>query len=145
LDPSGLFSIAGRRVTPTVEQVSNFAAGFGDAASIGLTARARILINGFDPANRCTASYGLGGIAGIADSLGAGFLGTSRAIAVANSELAVAPIVRGVSTQLTVDSRMAEATQAVEAAYAKDLGTWAGVELAGKLFGGAIAGPSDCC
>ena len=71
-DPSGLFSL------PGLDDISDFAAGFGDAVTeplglIGLPTTASIRRNlGWDNADYCSGAYGVGELAGLGTSFVAG-------------------------------------------------------------------------
>lgn len=71
IDPEGLLSIS----IPSLRDVSNAAAGFGDTASFGLTSKIRQAI-GSDYVDYCSGAYTGGGLAGgavgAATSVGAG-------------------------------------------------------------------------
>uniref|UniRef100_UPI003218032E RHS repeat-associated core domain-containing protein n=1 Tax=uncultured Arthrobacter sp. TaxID=114050 RepID=UPI003218032E len=71
IDPEGLLSIS----IPSLRDVSNAAAGFGDTASFGLTSKIRQAI-GSDYVDYCAGAYTGGGLAGgavgAATSVGAG-------------------------------------------------------------------------
>lgn len=66
VDPTGLFRIFGHRVTPTLQEASDFSAGFGDTVTLGGTdwIRERMGVNGV--VNKCSGWYTAGGYAGSA-------------------------------------------------------------------------------
>ena len=75
IDPSGL--ILGIPGTPSGEDISNFAAGFGDTASFGITRRIRAAL-GVDYVDYCSSAYGYGGRAATGVEVATGVAGAAK-------------------------------------------------------------------
>lgn len=64
IDPSGHLRVGGLKVLPSLQDTSDFAAGFGDGASFGITQRIRREIGVDDVVGYCSSNYTGGNIAG---------------------------------------------------------------------------------
>jgi RHS repeat-associated protein len=92
IDPTGQIGI------PSLEDVSNFAAGFGDTVSLGATQAIRQAL-GVDNVDYCSGAYGDGGYAGVATGMALGGAGIIRgagaaATAAADDVSSVAQVIK---------------------------------------------------
>jgi RHS repeat-associated protein len=134
VDPSGTISL---------DDASNAVAGFGDAASLGASAKVREWINGgCDPVDRDSGWYKGGDIAGEVASTVSGFGGTARAVQTAYKATKYARSLAGPKRANEVRD---EGLQKIEKQIYRDTGTQLAKEAGGSTAVDQVPSPSGSC
>jgi len=132
-DPTGLFG------WPSLQQVSDFSAGFGDTVTFGLTAAARRGLGSDGVVDRSSGSY-LGG--GITGGVTAG-IATGAGVAAGVARLGVTSRAATLGTAASVDAAAGAASEAGNAWAAGRPLNFATIGTAGLL--GAAGGAAGAC
>lgn len=123
VDPTGL--ILGIPGTPSVENLSDFAAGFGDTVTLGGTRALRQAV-GIDNVDYCSTAYGYGGAGGTVTAVG---LPVAQGVAVYR-------VLRGVKTAYAAGARGDKVAGGVTASKLTS-------HLAGRIFTRRLGIPPD--